>query len=132
MKGRTIRVLRYLTYLVMVLLAIGGILLVMAGSIWGVSAVVAAAIALSLVWKWVDTRCPHCRRGFALGTPHREEVSREDAQVLDAVGYRNDAVRENFSCEGVVKGTRIVYRETCLCRRCRKTVERTVVVEHKH
>ncbi len=132
MNEKTRRTMRYLTSLLLVLLALGGVLLMMAGSIPGVAAVVLAAVTVSTMWKWADTRCPHCRRGFALGAPRREEVEREDVQLQDTIQYRADEVRSNFSHDRLVKGTRIVYREERLCRRCGQSVCGTVVVSKKH
>lgn len=123
--------LRYLTGFLLVLLALGGVLLMLAGSLIGVGAVVAAAIAISFTWKWADTRCPHCKRGYALGSLHREEVERESVQLQDSVPYRADEVRTNFSLERVVPGTRVVYREEQRCRYCGQVSARTVIVNKK-
>jgi len=132
MKEKNRKTLRYLTSILLVLLALGGIFLMLDGNLPGVAAVAAAAVAVSSAWKWADTRCPHCRRGFALGAPRREELDREEVQLQDTIQYRADEVRSNFSHDRMVKGTRIIYREERTCRRCGKTVSGTVVVSKKH
>ena len=132
MKEKNRKTLRYLTSILLVLLALGGIFLMLDSNLPGVAAVAAAAVAVSSAWKWADTRCPHCRRGFALGAPRREELDREEVQLQDTIQYRADEVRSNFSHDCMVKGTRILYREERTCRRCGKTVSGTVVVSKKH
>ena len=131
MKEGKRRILRYLTGLLLVLLALGGILLMLAGSLAGVASVAAAAVAVSLLWKWADTRCPNCRCGFSLGAAHREELEREEISLQESVPYRADDKRANFSLERTVPGTRVIYREERRCRRCGKVTLRTVVVNQK-
>ena len=114
-------VFRYLTMILLVLLGMGAILAVLKGMIEVVGILVAVAVVVSLLWKYISTRCPACKKGFCMKIISREALGEEDVEIRENLNawnaydksYQSGNVTTSASCK--------TYKETAKCRRCGHT-----------
>ncbi len=112
---------RYLTMILLVLLGMGAILAVLKGMIEVVGILAAVAVVLSLVWKYLSTRCPDCGRGWCMKVISREPLGEEDVEVRENLNAWS-ATDKSYQNSGVsVSAIRQTYKETAKCRRCGHT-----------
>ncbi len=122
---------RYLTMILLVLLGMGAILAVLKGMIEVVGILVAVAVLLSLVWKFLSTRCPACGRGWCMKVISHEPLDEENVEIRENLNAWNAYDKSYHGGNIPISATRQTYKETAKCRRCGHTEVSVRVVNLK-
>lgn len=72
-----------------------------------------------------DSKCPYCKRPFALKETNREVVSKENVSVLVETKMRNNDQKVTGTAEQYVPGVKTTYKVYYTCKHCGKVVCRT-------
>lgn len=131
-KTKLLSTFRYLTLIVLVGLGLGAILFVLKGNVLAVGILAAVAVLISLVWHWISTCCPKCKRGWYMKVISREPLYDEDVSVTDNLSAWSATDKSYHSSSVATNATRKVYKETLKCRKCghTETLVRTVNLKH--
>jgi hypothetical protein len=116
--SKHLSVFRYLTMLLLVLVGMGAILFVIKGNVLAVGILALVAVAISLLWKFISTRCPACGRGFCMKVISREPLGDESVEVSENLNAWNAYDKAYHTGRVAVNATRQTYKETAKCRRC--------------
>ncbi len=119
--SKQLSLFRYLTMILLVLLGMGAILAVLKGMILVVGILALVAVAVSLLWKYLSTRCPACKKGFCMKVISREALGEEDVEIRENLNAWNAYDKSYHGGNVTTNATRQTYKETAKCRRCGHT-----------
>lgn len=131
-KTKLLSTFRYLTLIVLVGLGLGAILFVLKGNVLAVGILAAVAVLISLVWHWISTRCPKCKRGWYMKVISRETLFEEDVHVTESIHVWHPWDKAYQPGQVAAKATRKAYKETLKCRKCGHTEAHVRTVHLKH
>ncbi|MBR5438947.1 MAG: hypothetical protein IKV61_01880 [Clostridia bacterium] len=86
----------------------------------GIVAIVAFVIFLIRLWIGIETRCPHCKKKFALKEIDRKLIDKKRISKMERHNIYNKKGKVTGSRDVRVYGTRLTYELECVCKYCCK------------
>ncbi len=78
------------------------------------------AIVIFIIWLWIgiETRCPHCKKKFALKEIDRKLTDKRKISKMERHYRYNKKGKVSGSRDVRVYGTRLTYELKCVCKYC--------------